>query len=140
MSNDPLDKIFSKPEEIDLQRKKILADILNPYARIDVENGTFMPTILWANLGSKEKILVFLIARLALSTRNNLFTNCVTPKDVEIETEIPGGTVRPKIIELYEDKLITKNDTGGYYVKSTLTPLLKIKSFLEIKNNYEGNS
>jgi len=134
MTDDPLDNIFKKPEDIDINRKTILANILNPYARIDVENGTFLPTILWENLGSKDKILVFLVARLALSTRNKLFTSCASPKEIENMTEIPGGTVRPKLKALYEDKLISKNDIGGYFVKSSLISLMKLKSILEISN------
>ena len=131
---DPLDKIFTKPEDIDNKLREILADILTPFARIDIESGAFMPTILWGNLDSKRKILVFLVAKLALSTRKNQFGSCASPKDIEIATEIPGGTVRPKVIELLEEKIIGKDDTGAYYVKPSQISLIKIKTYLDIES------
>ncbi len=131
MNTDPLDKIFQKTEELDNQRKVILADLLNPFVRIDLENGAFLPTIIWSNLTTQKQVLVYMLAKLALSSRNPKFQNQATPKEVTDNTEIPGGTVRPKLTELLKDKLISKNEFGGYYVKPTILSLQKIKRVLE---------
>ena len=62
---------------------------------------------------------MFLLARLALSTRNPEFPKAVTSKEIEEATELPGGTIRPKLAELLKDRTAYRNQDSGYYIRST---------------------
>jgi len=119
MNEDPLDAVFDAPEEIDGANRERLAKMITPFAVIDPENGTFFTKTPWGKLTSKQKVLVFLLARLALSTRNPEFSKAVNPKDVEDATELPGGTVRPKLGELVKDRIAYCEKESGYYIRST---------------------
>ena len=119
MTEDPLNVIFDAPEELEGVKREKLAKMIAPFAAIDPENGTFFIKMAWSNLSSKQKVLVYLLARLALSTKNPEFSKSVTHKDVESETDLPGGTVRPKVSELVKDRVVQRDKSGSYFVRST---------------------
>lgn len=119
MTEDPLDVIFDTPEELEGVIRDRVAKMIKPFAMIDPENGTFYTKAAWNELTSKRKVLVFLLARLALSTRNPGFSKVVTAKEVEDSTELPGGTVRPKLVELVKDRIAFRDKDSGYNIRST---------------------
>ena len=119
MSEDPLDAVFDTPEELEGVNREKLANMIKPFAIIDPENGTFHAKSSWNKLTAKRKVLVFLLARLALSIRNPEFSKIVSPKEIEEGTELPGGTVRPKLKELVTDRIAYRDSGGVYYIRST---------------------
>lgn len=131
MSDDPLDAIFDTPEKLEGELREKLANMLIPFAKIDNTNGTFHSQKDWTKLNAKQKILIFLLARLALATINPKFQNGVAPKDIERETGLPGGTIRPKIMELVEERLVHKTKESLYLVHLSSHSLNNVLELLE---------
>ena len=100
MSQDPLDQLFVKPEEIQGELRALLAKMVAPFAAIDPENGVIHFKLAADDLNAKQKVLVYLLSRLALASRPNaVYPASVSPREVEIATGLPGGTVRPKLAQ-----------------------------------------
>jgi hypothetical protein len=150
---DPLDAVFETQEEIEGRSREKLARMLIPYAVIDPETGTFYQKHPWYDLNSKLKVLVYLLARLALSLRRAEFSNSVSAKQVEMDTEMPGGTVRPKLSELMKDRIAYRDSQGIYYVKPTASVINRAWMLMEDEvqryeaaqqnrneNNYQGDN
>jgi len=84
MTEDPLDQVFVKTEEVAGEQRALLAQIILRYASIISGTGEvhFKPT--FDDLGAKQKILLYLLCRLAIATRpNTTFTVAVTPTELE---------------------------------------------------------
>jgi hypothetical protein len=113
MTNDPLEQLFIRTEQVEQEQRILLAKLILPYAGINPDTGEvyFKPII--DELNAKQKILIYMLCRLALSALpNTAFSNIITPKEIERETSLPGGTVRPRIGQLVEEKLVIKTGDG----------------------------
>lgn len=116
MTNDPLDQLFVKAEQVEGEQRALLAQLILPYASINADTGDVHFKTTFDDLSTKQKLLLYLLCRLALSTRpNTTFTTSVSPIEVEKATNLPGGTIRPKLSELVKDRIAVKNG-DGYYV------------------------
>ena len=131
MNSDPLDKIFDSVEELDNEKKEILVDILSPIIVVDPEKGIIHTKKAWNNINAKQKILAYLLAKLALSTRNQKFVNSATPNEIETKTELPGGTVRPKLRELIHDRIAFQNEDGSYSIRPTSMSINNARALFE---------
>jgi hypothetical protein len=110
---DPLDQLFVKSEQVAGEQRAILAQLILPYASINADTGDVYFKATFDDLSTKQKILLYLLCRLALSTRpNTTFTVTVSPIEIEKATMLPGGTVRPKLTELVKDRIIVKSGEG----------------------------
>ena len=118
MNTDPLDEVFGELEELEGPARAKLAKLIVPFVKIHSESGKvgFSQDAL-TKLTPKHRILVFLLARLALSTRNPAHPASVPPKQIELEIDIPGGTVRPKLAELVKERVVFKDESGKYSVR-----------------------
>lgn len=127
---DPLDKVFTSEKAVDNQ---LLADILSPYVRINIEDNT-----IWFNdegnaLPIPTKLALFLVARKALKLRNQIETEGVSPADIIKDTQLKEGSVHPGLKSLKEASLIAIKE-GKYFVPNH--QLNKIKSiFIKKENN-----
>jgi len=119
VTTDPLDAIFVTTEELEGELREKLAKMILPFVRINPEKGTISFNLTGQKLATKQKVLIYLLSRLALSTRNPEFQATVLPKNIESETELPGGTVRPKLTELIREKVVFQDDQGRYSVRSS---------------------
>jgi hypothetical protein len=120
-NQDPLERLYVRPEQVEGEQRELLANLIFPYAGINPESGEvhFKPTS--DDLIAKQKILVFLLCRLALSTRpNTTFTAAVSPIEIEKATMLPGGTLRPKLMELVKSRVVVKSGDGYYIHPSSL--------------------
>jgi len=117
MSTDPLDAVFATTEELEGEIRERLAKMIVPFVKIDPEKGVVSFNSAGQKLATKQKVLVFLLSRLALSNRNPEFPSTSTPKQIEAETELPGGTVRPKLTELIRERIVFQDDQGRYLVR-----------------------
>ena len=116
---DPLEGIFIKKEEVEGENKVLLARMIRPFAAVDPESGDVIFSEAGDTLIAKHKILVFLLCRLALVTRGEpAFKPNVSPKEIEEGTKLPGGTVRPKLKELTDDRIAARSG-GGYQVNGS---------------------
>ena len=129
MPQDPLDELFVKTEQVEGEHRAILAELILPYASINAETGVVHWKTTYDDLSTKKKLLLYLLCRLAISTRpNTTFTVAVSPTEVEKATMLPGGTVRPKLTELVKDKIVIKSGEGYYVPAATLQRAKKMFS------------
>jgi hypothetical protein len=115
-TQDPLEQIFIKTEQVEGEQRALLAKLIFPYASVNPETGEVHFKSTADDLTSKQKIVIYLLCRLALSTRpNTVFTATTSPIEIEKATMLPGGTIRPKLMELVKGRVVAK--TGeGYYI------------------------
>jgi hypothetical protein len=115
-TSDPLDQVFVKTEEVVGEQRALLAQLIFPYAAINPETGEVHFKATADDLSAKQKILVYLLCRLALSTRPNTnFTATVSPIEITKDTMLKGGTVRPNLMDLVNQNVVAKSG-DGYYV------------------------
>lgn len=121
--NDPLDRLFVK--ERDLSDRKLLADTLLPFATIyvlDTERFEVSLTDQGQQLPSWKKLLVYFLAHKAIAIRaaKGDEKEGLTPKQLEEETEIPGGTIRPTLKKLSDEGLVRQDTAGAYFVPNRI--------------------
>jgi len=111
-NRDPLDAVFTNEDEID---KALLANLLQPFVRINVAKRA----IWFWNAGSKlpmaDKILLFFLARKALRLRDNAVSDEIAPSELIKETGFKEGTVHPTLKQLREHGLLVAR-AGKYFV------------------------
>jgi hypothetical protein len=118
MSDDILEQLVVRREQLERDQKAQIVKMVFPFAAIDPEKGRVHPKAPFDELNAKDKVLVYLLARLALSALPDAKASAsVSPKEIEEETGLPGGTVRPKLAQLEKERLAFKSE-GGYYVTS----------------------
>jgi hypothetical protein len=109
---DELSKIFvSDGETAD---RAVLADILSGRVQLtQTGHVVFLPPS--RSLGAAKLILVFLAARKALRIRNAELVEEALPSEVEGGTGLPGGTVRPNLHNLKQERLVGVR-AGKYFI------------------------
>jgi hypothetical protein len=112
----PLDKLFEDGNALDTA---LLADIVFPRARIYVDRGTqhIRFTAEGDKLSVKEKVLIYLLARKALVLKDTegKTVESASPSEMEKVTGIAGGTLRPALRKLVDDRLLIQEGRGGGY-------------------------
>jgi len=119
---DPLDAIVISSEVVEGENRKLLADLLKPYVRIDPDTGSIHFIKYPPPLSAKQHILVYLLAKLALSSKKPEYSPAAQPKEIEEATRLPGGTVRPKLRQLLEEHVISQGEEGYYVEPVNLVP------------------
>lgn len=136
MENDPLDVLFEKAEELDLESRKKLAAMVLPYIAIDPDSGELFLKSQWSGLSNAlKKILVIFLAKFALSVKDPDFLGSLQQKDIEEIADIPGGTVRPKVRELANMRIIKQVEDGSYIFKSSQYAINTAYKLLESESN-----
>ncbi len=126
MSKDPLDQLFVKPEEIEGAERATLSKMVFPFASIDPESGRIFMKPTFDDLSTKHKVLVYLLARLALSTRPNAPLPAIaSPKEIEKGTGLPGGSVRPNLTLLVREHIVSPSGDGYLVPSASLRRALK---------------
>jgi len=126
MSNQ-LDELFVNGKEID---QGLVAKILSHFLKIDRDSCTIVPNEKWQELNNELKIILFLIARKAMKLRGLPIDNeGATPFEIGEEIGLKGGSVRPKLKSLLDQKIINKTDDARYFVPNY--SLTKIKTMVD---------
>lgn len=140
MTGDPLDELGGDLEELDRERRQQLVDLVAPFARINFQAGK-IGFFAGGKLPPRQRIVVYLLARLALATKNPAHSQSVSPKEAEDELQIPGGTIRPKLAELVKAKVVFKGPDGGYSIRpSNISRAKDILSDVLPNNKAKGDS
>lgn len=122
-----LDDLFVSGQEVD---QELIAKILAPFLRIDKDSCTIVPTERWLKLHNELKIILFLVARKAMKLRGLPIDNeGASPAEIEKETGLKGGSIRPILRGLFEDKTINRTEDARYFVPNY--SLTKIKTMIE---------
>ena len=113
MSDDPLDQLFVTDEEVIEDSRALLFKMVSPFAQIKSGSGQVDYKEAADALNAKQKILIYLLCRLAIALKNGAnAADPVLPRDIELATDLPGGTVRPRVKMLLDDRIVTRTDAG----------------------------
>ena len=94
----------------------LVADLLEPFTRIDADACEIVPTSSWPRLSNESKSLIYLLARKAMVALDlPVGTEGATPQEIERATGVLGNSLRPVLKRLLDQRLVHKAD-GRYYV------------------------
>jgi hypothetical protein len=118
--NDIYRDIFVDENLLDDDRRRSLARQVSPNIKIYMSGSSYKAKFTMAGnkLSVQQKLLVYLLARKILQDRGLIQLEGMSPGELESETGIPGGTVRPNLRKLLDIQLLENNkeEKGGYYV------------------------
>lgn len=121
-----MDELFVSGKEVD---QELIAEILAPFLRIDRDSCSIVPNERWLEMNNELKIILFLLAKKAMKLRDLPIDNeGALPTEIEKETGVKGGSLRPKLKQLLEQRIISKADDGRYIVPNY--SLTKIKTMV----------
>jgi hypothetical protein len=127
--NDELKDLLVSGKEID---KKLVAEILKPYLRIDEETCDIRPLSSWSDLKVNTKILLYLIARKAIVALGlPLPDEKASATEIMQKTGMRKGTVNPALRNLFEDRVIEQSEDKKYYVPNYA--IEKVKNMISKK-------
>ncbi len=113
MSNE-LESLLVSGKEID---QKLVAEILEPYIRIDNETCDIRPLSSWNDLRANVKILLYLIARKAMvALELPLPEENTTATEIMQKTGLKKGTVNPALRSLFEARIVEQSSERKYYI------------------------
>lgn len=113
--SDELEKLLVSGKEID---KKMVAEILEPFLKIDKETCDIRPLSSWSDLRAKTRILLYLIARKAMVALGlPLAEERASATEIMQKTGMRKGTVNPALRSLLEDdRLLEQSEDKKYYI------------------------
>lgn len=121
-----LEQLVVKREQLERRQKEMLVKMVIPFAAIEPESGRVHIKAPFDELNAKHKVLVYLLARLALSALPDAkLPKSTSPKEIEMGTGLSGGTVRPMLTKLVGERLVVKDDNGYYVSPAALTKASK---------------
>ena len=112
--NDELENLLVSGKDVD---RKLIADILSPYIRIDKETSDIRPLSAWDDLKAYLKILIYLLSRKAMIALGlDLPEESASATEIMLKTGLKKGTVNPALRWLFEDRIIEQTEKRKYYV------------------------
>ncbi len=109
-------------------REGDIEEIVTNFIRYDKDARSVVLTGPGNQLANKRKVLAVLVAEAGwIYVDENMSGRGLKPKEIEEITGIPGGTLRPLIRALAEERLV-KSDKGAYNISPT--KLLEIKKIV----------
>ena len=113
MTNE-LEGLLVDGTEID---KKLVAEILSSFIRIDKNTCEIRPLGSWNDLKATVKILVYLLARKAMiALELSIDDEAASTTEIINNTGMAGGTVRPRLRELLGERFLAQTKEQKYYV------------------------
>jgi len=123
---DELEALVVDGQELD---RKLVAQILSPYVRLDRAARDIRPLDGWDSLNAKQQILVYLLARKAMVALDfGLEEEGATPTEVSEETGLKSGTAKPRLRTLLSDRVISQDQRKRYFVPNYA--LAKVRQLL----------
>lgn len=124
-----LEDLVVSGKELD---KKLVAEILSPYIRLDRDNRNIRPTEGWVPLSQEQKILVYLLARKAMVALNfDLTAEGAAANEVVQDTGVKKGTAHPTLRKLLGNRFLEQSKDRKYFVPNHA--ISQIKSILSEK-------
>lgn len=112
--NNELENLLVSGKEVN---RKLVAEILSPYLRIDKEACDIRPLNSWNDLRAHKKILLYLLARKAMIALGlSLPEENASPTEIMLSTGLKQGTVNPTLRVLLEDAAVGQTKERKYYV------------------------
>ena len=108
-----LEELLVSGKEIN---RGLVADLLQPFVRIDADSCEIIPSASWRSLSNESKSLIYLLARKAMVALDlPVGIEGATPQEIERATGVLGNSLRPVLKRLLGQRLVSKAD-GRYYV------------------------
>jgi len=112
--DDELEALVVSEKKLD---RRVLADILSPYVRLDKDTSNISPLEAWLGLGTDLRILVYLLARKAMVLlRFRLEAERATASEIARDTNIKLDAVNPLIRKLYAEGILDRSKGRRYFV------------------------
>lgn len=132
--SDELESLLVSGKEID---KKLVAEILEPYLRIDKETCDIRPLSPWSDLKANIKILLYLIARKAMVALGlPLSEERASATEIMQKTGMKKGTVNPALRNLFEARVIEQSEDKKYHIPNHA--LEKVKALISKRQAARG--
>ncbi len=114
MSEGPLGRLVRREEDL-LDRER-LADLLEGLVFVDPEREKVLLTREAMSLSARKRVVLTLLGRKVLRALGETeVVEEVRPIDIQGPTGLKGGTIRPRLRELYDEGIIAQRE-NGYYV------------------------
>ena len=114
MEIDDLEALVIGEKKLD---RKLVADILAPYVRLDRNTRNISPMEAWLGLGTDLKILVYLIARKAMMLlRFGLEAERATANEIADDTNLKLDAVNRLLRNMYAEGLLERSKGRRYFV------------------------
>lgn len=111
---DPLEDLVVSGKELN---RELVGKILKSFLKIDRDSCSIIPGERWIKLNNESKIMLFFLARKAMKALDLAIENeGATPAEIETELGIKGGSVRPVVRKLLEQRIIARTGEGRYFV------------------------
>lgn len=127
---DALDKIFTNQRDVDIDT---LAEILEPYIRINIEDSSIFLIEAGVKLPIHEKLMLFLLARKVLKIKNLIEGEGISPTELISETQLKEGSVHPGL-KLLRSKGLVVVKNGKYMIPNY--QVIEIKKVFAKRRNY----
>ena len=112
--DDALEALVIGEKKLD---RKLLADILSSYVRLDKAINNISPLEAWLGIGSDLKILVYLLARKAMVLLHfDLEAERTTPSEIARDTNIKLDAVNPLLRKMYAEGIVDRSKGHRYFV------------------------
>jgi hypothetical protein len=113
MNDDPLARLLIESTEIDRAR---LARALNGIVAVDTETGQVILLPDFFRLNAIQKVVAYLLGSKVSVLLGKRESDAVRTVDIAAETNMPIGTVAPKLKELREKRLVSQTPSSEYHV------------------------
>lgn len=113
--NSVLHDLFIDEEEIS---EDILYNVLQPYLRFMKNSNDIMLTVEGNLLSVEKKVLITLLAQLALVKLQAAKSPGIRPKEFEKATDMNGSSIRGALRKLVDKNIIAQDEEGLYFVPS----------------------
>ncbi len=112
--DDALEELVIGEKKLD---RKLVADILSPYVRLDRDTRNISPIEAWLGLGTDLKILVYLVARKAMMLlRFGLEAERATANEISSDTNLKLDAVNRLLRKMYAEGLLDRSKGRRYFV------------------------
>ncbi len=112
--DDALEALVISEKKLD---RKLVANILSPYVRLDKDARNISPLEAWLGLGADLKILVYILARKAMVLLGfGLEAEGAAASEVARDTNLKLGTVNPALRKMYAEGILDRAKDRRYFV------------------------
>jgi hypothetical protein len=112
--DDELEELVIGEKKLD---RKLVANILSPYVRLDRNTRNISPLEAWLGLGTELKILIYLVARKAMVLlRFGLEAERATASEIASDTNLKLDAVNRLLRSMYAEGLLDRSKGRRYFV------------------------
>lgn len=133
--SDELEKLLVSGKEID---KKMVAEILEPFLKIDKETCDIRPLSSWGEVKAYNKILLYLLARKAMKALGlEIDDESASATEIIQNTGLKKGTVNPALRGLFDGRVVAQDKERKYFVPNYA--IEEVKSMINKGKSERGN-